>query len=90
MTFVQHDSPSTVKFSCCTEVNVADNQVEEGSEMFVTSSACHEVVASRDGVKVEDVRTETLKEFHSILGGEGGQGRTRFSHFNNMSIIFRC
>ena len=72
MALVQHDGPGTVQLCCCTEVDVANYQVEESSKMFTASGSCHEVVAGRDGEKVEDVRMNTFEESNSFRGGEGG------------------
>ena len=72
MALVQHDRPGTVQLSCCAEVDVGDNQIEEGSEMFMASSTCHEVVPSRDGEQVKNIRADSLQECYSFMGGEGG------------------
>ena len=67
MAFVQHYRPSTVQICCCTEVDVADYHVDESSKVFLASSSCHEVVASRDGEQVKDIRANTFKESYSFM-----------------------
>ena len=47
MTLVEHDSPGTVQLSCSAMVNVGDDKVKEGSEVFMTSRASQQVVAGR-------------------------------------------
>ena len=58
--------------------------------MFLSSSACHEVVTCGDGEKVENIRANTLQERSCFLGGEGGKGRTRLGKFNDVTVILRC
>ena len=47
VTLVKHNTPGTVQLSCSAKVYVGDDKVKEGSEVFMASSACHQVVAGR-------------------------------------------
>ena len=58
--------------------------------MFLSSSACHEVVTCGDGEKVENIRADTIQECNCFLGGEGGKGRTRLGKLNDMAVILSC
>ena len=86
MTFVQHNRPCTVQVSCCTEVDVGDDHVQEGSEMFMTSRASCEVVASRDGEQVKNIRSNTLEKCDSFLCGERRKGRTRLGELDDVAV----
>ena len=56
--------------------------------MFMTSRSCHEVVTSRDGEKVKDIRADSLQKINSFRDREGGQGRTRLCKLDDVAIVF--
>ena len=87
MTLMQHYRPCAVEISSCTEVDVGDYHVKEGSKMFMSSRACHEVVAGRNRKQVKDIGTDTLQECDSFLGGEGGKGGTRLGQLNDVAEV---
>ena len=58
--------------------------------MFLSSSACHEVVTCGDREEVENIRADTIQECSCFLGGEGGKGRTRLGKLNDMTVILSC
>ena len=76
MAFVQHDRPGTVQLCCCAQVDVANYQVEESSEMSTACGSCHEVVSGGDGEQVQDIGPNTFEEKNSIRGGEVRENST--------------